>query len=373
MYKVMLSLLICMPSLVSAHKSSDSYITLTAMDEMVNGRWDIALRDLEHAIAVDENGDGAITWGELRAKQTEIENYAFSRFSVTEGDAECAIDRKQLQVDSHSDGQYAVLNFDLLCSLSADRLLMNYHLLFDLDPTHRGLVNIRKQADTEFLVFSPEKTKIAVNLSQSNQIGTIVQFFQEGVWHIWKGTDHILFLLCLLLPVVVRREQGRWICVNNFRKISWQVAKIVTAFTLAHSITLSLAVLGIVGLPSRFVEATIAFSVILAAANNIFPLFNERAWQFAFAFGLIHGFGFAGVLSELELSKAVLGSSIFGFNLGVEAGQMVIVALFLPLAYSVRSYRFYQRVVLRFGSQLIMAIAAVWFTQRAFNLDLFQL
>ncbi|MEE9396055.1 MAG: HupE/UreJ family protein [Methylococcales bacterium] len=373
MYKAMLFLLIVMPPLVSAHKSSDSYITLTETNGMVNGRWDIALRDLEYAIGVDKNGDGVITWGELRAKQTEIENYAFSRFSVTGSGTACAINRNQLQVGRHSDGQYAVLNFDLLCSLSANRLLVDYRLFFDLDPTHRGLVNIQSQTDTEFLVFSPENTKFDIKLNQSNQLGTIMQFFQEGVWHIWKGTDHILFLLCLLLPVVVRREQGRWVCVNNFREVNWQVAKIVTAFTFAHSITLSLAVLDIVALPSQFVEATIAFSVILAAANNIFPLFNEKAWQFAFIFGLIHGFGFASVLSELELSTTVLGSSIFGFNLGVEVGQLVIVALFLPLAYSVRSYKFYQHVVLRFGSQLIMAIAAVWFTQRAFNVDLFQL
>ncbi|MEO7557455.1 MAG: HupE/UreJ family protein, partial [Gammaproteobacteria bacterium] len=142
------------------------------------------------------------------------------------------------------------------------------------------------------------------------------------------------------------------------------------AFTLAHSITLSLAVLSIVQLPSRFVETTIAASIVLAALNNIFPLVQKRLWLVAFGFGLIHGFGFASVLVDLGLLKQALLLSLVGFNVGVEIGQLSIVSVFLPLAYVLRRSWFYQRFILALGSLAIAGLALVWLMERAFNLTL---
>jgi HupE / UreJ protein len=149
----------------------------------------------------------------------------------------------------------------------------------------------------------------------------------------------------------------------------WEVLRIVTAFTVAHSITLSLATLGWVDLPSRLVEATIAASVVLAALNNVWPFFQGRRWMVAFGFGLIHGFGFASVLADLGLPRDALALALVGFNLGVEAGQLAIVAAFLPWAYALRQGVFYRRVVLWGGSLAIAAIAAAWFVERAFDLE----
>ena len=115
---------------------------------------------------------------------------------------------------------------------------------------------------------------------------------------------------------------------------------VVTAFTLAHSITLTLAALRLVELPSRLVESAIAASVVLAAVNNLVPVVERRRWMVAFAFGLIHGFGFASVLAELGLPQETLVLSLLGFNLGVELGQLAIVAVFLPTAYALRNTRF---------------------------------
>jgi hypothetical protein len=193
----------------------------------------------------------------------------------------------------------------------------------------------------------------------------------EGIWHIWLGFDHILFLLSLLLPAVLIRRDRNWQPGGSFHAAFIEVAKVVTAFTLAHSITLSLAALGVVSLPSRWVESAIALSVVLAALNNLLPLVANGRWIAAFAFGLLHGFGFAGALKDLGLPTGSLALSLAGFNIGVELGQLAIVALFLPLAYALRATWGYRRLLLAGGSAAIAAVAAIWFAERAFDLPLF--
>jgi hypothetical protein len=115
------------------------------------------------------------------------------------------------------------------------------------------------------------------------------------------------------------------------------------------------------------VESAIAASVVLAAFNNLVPFFAERGWMVAFAFGLLHGFGFANALRDLGLHAGQLAATLFGFNLGVEIGQLAIVAVFFPLAYSLRGLLFYKRVILQFGSAAIMVIASTWMAERVFD------
>ena len=144
--------------------------------------------------------------------------------------------------------------------------------------------------------------------------------------------------------------------------------KVVTAFTLAHSITLSLAALGLISLPSRLVESAIAASVIFAALSNLRGAVELKRWVMAFVFGLIHGFGFASVLADLGLPQNALVLALVGFNVGVEIGQLAIVAVFLPLAFLLRRTRFYQVAVLKGGSLIVALLATWWLVQRAFAL-----
>jgi hypothetical protein len=144
------------------------------------------------------------------------------------------------------------------------------------------------------------------------------------------------------------------------------VLKVVTSFTIAHSITLSLATLGVVHLPSRLTESAIAASVVIAAANNIFPLFSRREWMVAFGFGLIHGFGFASGLADMGITHQNLAVTVVGFNLGVEVGQLAIVSVFLPIAYALRASWVYPRFVVAGGSCAIVLLAALWLVERAF-------
>jgi hypothetical protein len=193
---------------------------------------------------------------------------------------------------------------------------------------------------------------------------------REGVWHIWIGLDHILFLISLLLPSVLLWRTIAWQPAERAIDAFWDVFRVVTAFTVAHSITLSLAVLGVIDLPSRFVEAVIAASVVVAALNNLRPLVTRRLWMVAFGFGLVHGFGFASVLADLGLPRGALALALVGFNVGVELGQLAIVLVFLPFAFALRRTRFYRRWVMVGGSLVIAALAAVWFVERAFALSL---
>ena len=354
----------------AAHKPSDSYLSLAVNDNAVSGQWDIALRDLDFAIGLDANGDAEITWGEVRAKHAEIAAYAMSRLQLSSQGKACPLQVSEHLIDDHTDGAYAVLRFKAQCAAPLDVLQARYRLFFDIDPQHKGLLRLEYQGQSSAAIFSPDKATQDFRLSQPSKLRQFIDYAREGVWHIWIGYDHILFLLALLLPAVVVRQDKKWQAVAAFKPAFWSVLKIVTAFTLAHSITLTLATLGVISLPSRWVESTIAASVVIAALNNIYPLFRERRWVMAFAFGLIHGFGFASVLSDLGLPQDALVLALVGFNLGVEAGQLAIVAAFLPIAFVLRFSWLYQRLVLVGGSVVIAMLAAIWLAERALDMKL---
>ncbi|WP_158880031.1 HupE/UreJ family protein [Rhodanobacter sp. L36] len=391
-----------MPLSALAHKESDAYVTLRTdvkNDHLMHGQWDIALRDLDYAIGVDTNHDGAITWGEVRARRAAIEDYALTRMTVRGDGLTCDMQPTDQRIDEHTDGAYVVILFDAVCDKNIpSKLTIDYRLMYDLDPYHRGIVTIHAGDKIAGAVLGPSSPVASLNLREPDRWGEFKSFVTDGIWHIWTGIDHILFLLSLLLPAVLimrrtdKRGGGlrayaaiaestgtlmalspgasryRWEPVASFWPACVDVIKIVSAFSLSHSITLSLAVLGYVHVPSRLVESGIALSVMLAAMNNVYPLINKRVWLIAFAFGFIHGLGFASALSGLQLPAGAMAASLGGFSVGVEIGQEAIVLAFLPLAYLLRKTRFYQVTLLRWVSMLIILIAAGWFVQRAFDI-----
>ena len=356
----------------SAHKASDSYLTLTRSGSdatEISGRWDIALRDLDNAITLDTNGDGEITWGEVRAKHAEIAAYALSRLTIESRGAACGITAGKQLIEQHSDGAYIVLVFNGNCPLPGPTLTVDYRLLFDIDPQHRGLLQYVESGPARSLIFGVDSPRQTIGSAETGAFEQLRQYVRDGVWHIWLGFDHILFLLSLLLPAVLLRRDRAWLPAPSFRAVAIDVAKIVTSFTIAHSITLTLATLSVVSPDSRWIESGIALSVVLAALNNVFPVVRHGRWLAAFGFGLIHGFGFASALKDLGLPTGSLVLSLFGFNIGVEVGQLAIVALFLPVAFALRGTWAYRRAILAGGSVAIAAIATVWLVERAFNLS----
>ncbi len=354
-----------------AHKPSDSYLSLSVHNDRVEGQWDIALRDLDNAIGLDRDGNGQLTWGEVREAHGEIGAYALSRLVLSAGTQTCTTQMLEQLIDHHTDGAYSVLRFRSDCGRSIEQLRVDYRLLFDIDAQHKGLLRLTQGGQTGTAIFSRESAVQGFLVVERSRWAESTQFIHEGIWHIWLGFDHVLFLLALLLPAVLIRTEDRWQAAGDFSSVCWNVVSIVTAFTVAHSLTLSLAALDLVQLPSRLVESIIAASVVLTGFGNLYPMVTRRRWLVAFGFGLIHGFGFAAVLTDLGLPHDSLLLSLVSFNVGVELGQLAIVAAFLPLAYLIRRSWSYPRVVLTGGSLAVIAIALVWFTEWAFDFHLF--
>jgi hypothetical protein len=357
-----------------AHKPSDSYLRVGT--PVADGsrtryplRWDIALRDLDRALGIDADHDGAITWGEVRAADRATRALLAAHLGARQAAAPCAIsDRSGAAplITRHSDGAYAVYAFELDCPSGGAQLTIDYSLLFDLDPQHRGLLRAPGGGGEQLIVFSRQQRSAEITPPRTRSSGAhLVAAVGEGVHHIWTGYDHLLFLLALLLPAVLRREGGSWVPIDRFTTAFVEVLKVVTAFTAAHSVTLSLAALGFLSLPSRVVESAIAASVVLAALNNLWPVVRADRWLAAFALGLLHGFGFSSTLADLGLSRPSLLPTLVGFNCGVEIGQAAVVACFVPLAFLLRRRAVYRWGALQAGSVLIAIVASLWLIERA--------
>lgn len=354
---LLLALMLCALAPAHAHKPSDSYLTLNVTGDKIDGQWDIALRDLDFALNLDQDGNGELTWDEIRSQHHAIASYALARLELNDG--ACSIKAGEQLIDHHTDGAYTVLRFSATCP---GALNVGYRLFADLDPQHKGLLKLVSGGVTSTAIFSPGQPRQQLQLRAPSRWMQFADYVKHGVWHIWIGFDHILFLLSLLLPAVVLPMLGKQ--AQTFRAAAFDVLKVVTAFTLAHSLTLTLASMHVLSLPSRWVESAIALSVVVAALNNIFPLFRGRRPLAAFVFGLIHGFGFASVLADLGLPQGALALSLLGFNVGVELGQLAIVAVFLPFAWLTRHTWFYRQLMTT-GSAAIAVIAAVWLFERA--------
>ncbi|MFT3816726.1 MAG: HupE/UreJ family protein [Rubrivivax sp.] len=356
-----------------AHKSSDAYLQLDARSGALALRWDIALRDLDVALDVDADADGKLTWGEIKSAWPRIEAYATARLSI-DG---CPLTTGERGLERRSDGAYAVLHLSSGCTLPSPPAI-RYALFAEVDPTHRGIAKIARPGEPVLLsVLDPARAATASSAAPADAAAASAatppsrwQFLDEGMRHILGGYDHVLFLLCLLLPAVMRRRDGRWEPVDRLSQAVLPVAGVVTAFTVAHSITLALAALKRVSLPSSFIEPAIAVTIVLAAIDNVRPVFPVRRVIVAFCFGLIHGFGFASVLGELNLPAADFAWALLQFNLGLEAGQLMIVVVATIVLFALRRWRRYRPVVIRGGSFVAMAIAATWFVQRVAELKL---
>jgi hypothetical protein len=245
---------------------------------------------------------------------------------------------------SASPAESVTFVLDFACDGDIRALLIRDDLFDILGADYHTLARIDTPAGTTQFAFTPETRETRVGTGRR---GT-ASFVLLGIEHILTGWDHLLFLLVLLL------RGGSWL----------SLAKIITAFTVAHSVTLALAVLNIVTLPGRLVEATIALSIAVVAAENLFlrPVVARR-WLVSFVFGLVHGFGFSSVLREIGLPTDGLLLSLFGFNAGVELGQALVVLGVLPALGLVRHTRWEPRVVWS-SSLAILLVGVVLFVQR---------
>lgn len=319
---------------------------------------DLALRDLALSLPLDADHDERVTWGELQGVRTQLYDMVAAGFSIDSASGRCSLRPTGLATRQYDDGAYATVLLQANCASLAD-LRLHYGILFEIDPQHRALITYRNNGRVGTAIAHADEREVALGNGPDRR-SPFLQFLREGIHHILIGYDHLAFLVSLLLPAALLRVQGRWQPSPGIRRPLVHVLAIVTAFTVAHSITLSLAALGWVSPASRWVEAAIAASVLLAALNNIKPLVVQRTWIVSFVFGLVHGFGFAGALSELGLPTGARVVSLLGFNLGVEIGQLAVVAMVLPVLFLLRRRHWYARWAMPVLSLAIAALAAWW-------------
>ncbi len=375
----MLLLGLALAGTAEAHKSSDSYLQIAAGPGQLDVRWDIALRDLDVALDLDSDADGKLTWAEVRGAWPRIEAYALQHISI-DG---CALTAKSRGLERRNDGAYAVLYLSSPCTLAAQPVIA-YSLFAEVDPTHRGIAKVQRPGqEVSLSVLEPGSARGAGSDSDASEASGVAssaragaappsrwEFLVEGVRHILGGYDHVLFLLCLLLPSVMRRTPEGWRPVERLSQAVWPIVGIVSAFTVAHSITLCLAALKIVSLSSVFIEPAIAVTIALAAIDNLLPIFPVRRVVVTFFFGLIHGFGFASVLAELNLPTGAFAWALLQFNVGLELGQLMIVAVATTLLFSIRAWTGYPKAVVGGGSIVALVIASLWFVERVANVSI---
>lgn len=368
---VCLTLLLLSSASAFAHKGSDSYLDVRQAGGLLEARWDVALRDLDLELQLDSNQDRQLSWGEVRTRSQDIKNHLLARLTLSQGAKPCQLmgQPASLSITRHSDGAYIVLAFLMSCPEENDALRIDYRLLDGIDVLHRGILTLHTGSQVRTAVLQPGRQPVTLSANASHW-QTFSSFLREGVHHLLSGYDHLLFLLCLLLPTPLVWRNKHWQPSVSGRSTFRDTVFVITAFTLAHSVTLALAALQIVNLPSQLVESVIAASIAIAALHNLRPVLTHRRWLLAGGFGLIHGFGFAGVLGELPLGIAERSVALAGFNVGVELGQLGFIVLFLPVLWWVRHYPIYIRFILPVSLLLIAFIALLWLVQRALNLQL---
>lgn len=366
---ICLCLLLVTPA--RAHKASDAYASVGGggAGMPLTVQLSLALKDLDAAIeSLDANDDRQLEWGEVRTGMPAIVQWLNAGLSWRCGDAALGVAWAFESLERRSDGVYVRLAARPLCE-GPQALEMDYQLMKGVDPTHRLLLSGTVDARAVAVVLAPEgrgRLVLRGKASAAPQSGpaTLAAFFPEGIHHIVTGYDHLAFLLVLLLPIRLRRDPVLPELAQ--RPGLLMLLTTVTGFTVGHSITLVAATLGWIASPG-WVEPAIAITIAASALLNLYPQRWARGDLLALGFGLVHGLGFSNIMREADVSGALLPWALAGFNLGVEAGQLVGVAVWCALHLVLLRWRAYEAVVVRGGSWALFALALFWTAQRLWS------
>jgi hypothetical protein len=358
-----------------AHSPRQAYMFLKVYGDSTVMRLEFAMPDLEGALNFGWDTTSVVTAAQVREKLGIIRAYAESHASIGGGAGRSTPQYRSFDFRRAEGRQWLLLEY-LVSMPVSDRLSITLTPFFEIDDMHRNLVVVEHNWRTGTfgnerqvsLVLSPQEPTQSIDLTSASIWRGFLALIRLGVWHIWIGLDHILFLVALILPSVLQRDGRRWQPAARFRTSLIKIVTIVSFFTIAHTITLSLAALGVVHLPSSLIETFIAVSIAAAAFHNLWPVTRINEAAIAFGFGLFHGFGFATVLGQLGLGRDHLVLSLLGFNLGVEIGQLAIISAIFPLLFLVRRLRVYQ-FAMRAASVALIAIGLLWAAERSMGID----
>ncbi|MDQ0975090.1 hydrogenase/urease accessory protein HupE [Neobacillus niacini] len=380
---ILTMILMLFPSSAHAHAYSASYTTIKMDQDKTEFIFSIdSLSIIELIEGIDKNKNNELEKSEVKEGNHELEELVHHHLTLDLNNRQQEPALEKMVLEKKEDKNFLSYHLTFPAFSAGDTLSLNDGLYVnDPDTNYVNLISFEFAGTTgQAILQGKERTwTILLAEAQEEQLedGQTAQpeenqpqqeqseatpqvetsnssswfsFFKLGMLHILTGYDHLLFLLALLL-----RKQ-------TFK----QYAAIITSFTIAHSITISLAVLGIITLPSRFVESIIAFSIVYVALENIFRKEIRHRWGLTFLFGLIHGLGFANILREMNIPKSDLAVALVNFNIGIEVVQLALVLLVLPLLtymFKLKS----SKIIIKIGSTIVAALGAFWLIERLFS------
>lgn len=355
-------------NLAMAHQTGNSYLTVSEADGRLQLEIDFIVRDLGNLLQVPgQPNEAPPAPDKLLSLQSPITAAIQKSLTIEVDEQAIPLEFLTQSVVLHNDGLYVRQRFSG-SALPADAkfIVVRYEFFTQNDKLGRAFFKLVMRNDEISSVFDQASSIQRFALGETKRWSTIGLFTKEGVRHIWEGADHLLFLLTLLLPglmLTIRVPDATGFQPSKLAAEKFAL-KVITAFTLAHSITLACSVFGWVSLPDKLIESLIALSIMVSALLNLQKRFHISHWKLAFLFGLIHGMGFANGLKELGLSSNYFLETLFAFNLGVELGQLsAVVLVALPVLLLVREAASKQRL-LKYGSIGVLLTSMVWLAQR---------
>ena len=361
--------LLCLCGSALAHQTGNSYLTVSEADGRLQLEIDFIVRDLGNLLQTPGQPiEPPPAPDKLLSLQAPITTAIQKSLTIAVDEQAIPLEFLTQSVVLHNDGLYVRQRFSG-STLPADAkfIVVRYEFFTQNDKLGRAFFKLVMRNDEISSVFDQTSSIQRFALGETKRWSTIGLFTKEGAKHIWEGADHLLFLLTLLLPglmLTIRLPDASGNLTPTNHAAEKFTLKVITAFTLAHSITLACSVFGWVSLPDKLIESLIALSIMVSALLNLQKRFHISHWKLAFLFGLIHGMGFANGLKELGLSSSYFLETLFAFNVGVELGQLsAVILVAVPVLLLARQAEAKQRV-LKYGSIAVLLTSMVWLAQR---------
>jgi HupE / UreJ protein len=348
-----------------AHQSGNSYLAIGDASGELSVQLDLSLKDLNGILQRPAGAAAPATTSELAAIQPPLTQFVQRQLLLSADDAAVTLRFVAQSVQLRNDGMYLRQTYAAPALPAAARSLVVRYDFFNRDATlARAFARLNLQGGEASAVFDARSPVQRFALADASRLHTAWLFARQGAMHIWSGPDHLLFLLCVLLPGLGLMPAASSAGARRYRPALWFALQVVTAFTVAHSLTLAAAALGWVELPDPWVEAAIAVSIGTCALLNLWWRGHRFHWPLAFGFGLIHGLGFASGLRELGLMQQYFLEALLAFNLGVEIGQLLVLAGVCALLWPWRRHEWLRSRAIVWGSLAALPASAIWLAQR---------
>ncbi|PCJ39080.1 MAG: hypothetical protein COA99_10800 [Moraxellaceae bacterium] len=367
---------------VFAHEMGEgAHVQVTAEDNKLSLQIEITLQELIAVFDIDTNNDGKVTEHEHADIDIDIDlvaEYVSKKLRMEVDKQYCDLSISAYEIVVHPSGDFIRYPITHTCDNVGSHLLVNYQLFFDQNPYHQGTLTVKQGQQSSLFYFWEDQREQTLDLNRDVSSSVLLKGVQWGAHHILIGLDHLLFLLCLILPSVLTLKRPAsvsrtydWSGATSLREVLFDVIKVVTAFTVAHTVTLTMSMMEWGWRPAgAVVEVAIAASIMLVALNNIVPIIYRSRWIVTLLLGLVHGYGFANGLMAYDLSTQDLAWTLLSFNLGVEFGQLLLIGVAVPVLYCLRNSSFYVKGVLKIGSSIIFLIAFVWLLERVSGISI---